>query len=210
MISGIAKVSKVTSTADDVEFEDHESALVNNHLYLFGGATDSKFFPRNIIWVMNLGVEASKRKWVHRLVRGQTIPPSCTGARCVVINEMIYSYGGMAKDCEILKAVYCLDPKSMKWIEVDIEGKPAPRARCCLCVIGSRIIMFGGHDPGDNRSLQSGANEVHGWNNEIYKVEVDNEGRSELNISISIINQSKNHSRGVFGFEVEREKAKTT
>ena len=137
---------------------------------------------------MNLGVEASKREWLRHLAQGETIPPPCIGARCVVIKERIYSYGGMTEEGNFLGAVYCLDPKNMKWIEVDthIEGKPAPRSQCCLCVIGSRIVMFGGYDQCDNRLLQSGADHKAGWNNEIYELAIDTEERGELNFSISI------------------------
>ena len=65
----------------------HESALIDDHLHLFGGFDGLKHFPRNEIFVMN--VRRAEKKWIRRLTRGRTIPPPCFGARCVVIDKMI-------------------------------------------------------------------------------------------------------------------------
>ena len=88
---------------------------------------------------------------------------------------MIYSYGGYTEEGRCLGIVYRLDPKKMEWIEVTtpIGGKkPHERSFCCLCAIGSRMIMFGGNSekkiPRDQ--LQSGAtqNESNS-SNDIYE-----------------------------------------
>ena len=123
----------------------HECALVDDRLYLFGGSDGVKYVPRDKIFVMN--VLKAEKKWIRWLARCQVIPPPCEGARCVVIDRMIYSYGGKINEFRRLGIVYRLDPKKMEWIEVatPIEGKkPHERSECCLCVIGSRMIMFGG------------------------------------------------------------------
>ncbi|XP_065840570.1 uncharacterized protein [Oscarella lobularis] len=155
----------------------HECALVDDHLHLFGGFDGSNFVPRNEIFVTN--VRRAEKKWIRRLTRGRTIPPPCDGARCVVIQKMIYSYGGRTDKRRFLGIVYCLDPKKMKWIEVatPIGGKkPHERSLCCLCSIGSRMIMFGGGSekkiPLDQ--LQSGATQDKcGWSNDIYEFRLE-------------------------------------
>ena len=155
----------------------HECALVDDHLHLFGGFDGSKYFPRNEIFVMN--VRRAEKKWIRRLTRGRTIPPPCEGARCVVIDKMIYSYGGKTKGGRRLGIVYRLDPKKMEWIEVatPIGGKkPHERSYCCLCAIGSRMIMFGGESekniPRDQ--LQSGATQdEYDWSNDIYEFRLE-------------------------------------
>ena len=155
----------------------HECALVDDHLHLFGGWNGSIYFPRNEIFVMN--VRRAEKKWIGRLTRGRTISPPCLGARCVVIDKMIFSYGGRTKEGRCLGIVYRLDPKKMEWIEVatPIGGKkPHERSSCCLCVIGSRMIMFGGGSekkiPRDQ--LQSGATQnINKWSNDIYEFQLE-------------------------------------
>ncbi|XP_065840574.1 uncharacterized protein [Oscarella lobularis] len=169
----------------------HECALVDDHLHLFGGLHGSKYFPRNEIFVMN--VRRAEKKWIRRLTRGRTIPPPCRGARCVVIEKMIFSYGGRTKERRRLGIVYRLDPKKMEWIEVatPIGGKkPHERSHCCLCAIGSRMIMFGGESekkiPRDQ--LQSGATQDEdNWTNDIYefRLEEGNEKGMWLDLELS-------------------------
>ena len=122
----------------------HECALIDDHLHLFGGYDGSKCFPRNEIFGIN--VRREEKKWIRRFTRGRTIPPPCFGARCVVMDKLIYSYGGCSDKARYLGIVYRLDPKKMEWIEVatPIGGKkPHERSHCCLCSIGSRMVMFG-------------------------------------------------------------------
>ena len=132
---------------------------------------------RDAIWIVNVRVAASERKWLCHLARGPTIPPPYFGARSVVIDKMIYSYGGMKKDFSYLGIVYRLDPKKMEWIEVasPIGGKkPAPRSECCCCAIGSRMIMYGGKSKKiSHDQLQSGATQTGFYNNEIYEFQFE-------------------------------------
>ena len=146
----------------------HECALVDDHLHLFGGYNGVHCVPRNEIWIMNV---RTAEKWICRIAHGET-PPPCTGARCVAIDKMIYSYGGHIGRT-YLGTVYRLDPTEMEWIEVDTPiGRKTPqeRSRCCLCAIGSRLIMFGGtSEVIPHGQLQPGATQERGCNNEIYE-----------------------------------------
>ena len=161
---------------------DQESALIGDDLYLFGGRIENKsflswmtsrtstYFPRNEIWTCNVREE---KKWIRRIAEGINIPPPCYGAQCVVINGIMYSYGGEKEDGGSLREVFGLDPKKMKWIQVATPKhgkKPWQRYYCCLWAIGGRIIMFGGICK-DIRPLflQSGAQSIGAVNNEIYE-----------------------------------------
>ena len=150
---------------------DHESALIGDELYLFGGTSVKRnFLPRDEIWSCNIRVG---RKWIRHFAKGKDIPPPCEGAQCVVINGIIYSYGGRKKDRTDLGEVFGLDPEKMKWIQVATPThgkKPWERYQACLWAIGGRLIMFGGGSwdfPEDR--LQSGA--CYDWwvNNEIFE-----------------------------------------
>ena len=159
---------------------EHESALIGNELHLFGGRNaKNHYFPRNEIWTCNVQEE---KKWIRRFAEVKNIPPPCRGAQCVVINGIMYSYGGEKEDACLLGEVFGLDPKKMKWIQVAtlIHGKkPWERFFCCLWAIGGRMIMFGGFSgriPRDR--LQSGAQRHGIVNNEIYEF-VFEEGREK-------------------------------
>ncbi|XP_065835459.1 uncharacterized protein [Oscarella lobularis] len=168
----------------------HESALVDGCLYLFGGWNESKYFNRDAIWIVNVRVAASERKWLCHLARGPTIPPPCIGARCVVIDKMIYSYGGEKKGGSYLGIVYRLDPMKMEWIEVatPVGGKkPAPRSFCCFCAIGSRMIMYGGKSNKISQDqLQSGATQKGFYNNEIYEFQFEEGNEREMWLDLEL------------------------
>ncbi|XP_065841809.1 uncharacterized protein [Oscarella lobularis] len=164
----------------------HESALIGDDLYVFGGmnAKRSLRFPRDEIWTCNVRDEL---KWIRHIAKGKDIPPPCEGAQCVVIDGIICSYGGFNKESggllgEFLGEVFGLDPKKMKWIKVatPIHGKkPWQRSDCCLWAIGGRLIMFGGWSrPIPQDRLQSGAQCNRSVNNEIYEF-VFEEGREK-------------------------------
>ena len=151
----------------------HESALIDDKLHLFGGRKGKypyDFFPRDEIWSCNVQEE---EKWTRHIAEGKIIPPACWGAQCVVINGIIYSYGGEKEDGDLLGEVFGLDLKKMKWIQVATpthSKKPWQRHYCCLWAIGERMIMFGGWSgsiPQDH--LQSGAQCIRQMNNEIYE-----------------------------------------
>ncbi|XP_065846243.1 uncharacterized protein [Oscarella lobularis] len=178
---------------------EHESAVIGDELHLFGGRNEenSYFFPRNKIWTCDVREE---RKWIRRFAEGKNIPPPCVGAQCVVINGIMYSYGGMKKNASTLKTllghrsyleeVFGLDPNEMKWILLETptdSKKPWQRRSCCLWAIGERMIMFGGHSgkiPSD--CLQSGARCIRYVNNEIYEFVFEEGGETGYWVDVEL------------------------
>ena len=155
----------------------HESVLIGDNLYLIGGWDGkSEYFSRSEIWTCNVREE---KKWIRRVTKGKNIPPPCRGARCVIINGIVYTYGGKKPDGECLREVFGLDSKEVKWIQVaTLTGahrkKPWQRSNCCLWAIGDRLIMFGGWSkpiPQDLR--QAGARFKSLVNNEIFELKFE-------------------------------------
>ncbi|XP_065843819.1 uncharacterized protein [Oscarella lobularis] len=154
--------------------KNHESALIGDELHLFGGVNKKlNFLPRSEIWTCNV----REKKWTCRQAEGTHIPPSCEGAQCVVIDGIIYSYGGKTNayyETGFLGELYGLDPIVMKWIKAEtpaLEMKPQPRAFCCLWAIGGRLIMFGGKNPPQPHDSRHGLLSCFGYgvNNELYE-----------------------------------------
>ena len=158
---------------------DHESALIDDNLHLFGGRNGRKYFPRNEIWTYNVREE---KKWIRQFAEGKNVPPPCKGARCVAINGIMYSYGGEKEDEHCLGEVFALDPKKPKWIQVATpshKDEPWQRAYCCLWAIGARMIMFAGCSGQEmipQNRLQPGASCDYYVNNEIYEFEIEEGG----------------------------------
>eukprot|EP00118_Oscarella_pearsei_P007498 m.37094 g.37094 ORF g.37094 m.37094 type:complete len:730 (+) comp32320_c0_seq2:140-2329(+) len=122
----------------------HESARNGDFFYVFGGlSAHEEYFPRNEIHIWDI----RNQTWDFRVARCQNIPPPCREARSVVVDKMIYSFGGISIDNKIIESVYCLDPEAMEWDFVDVSAGANPQGRegCCFCAVGSRIIMFGGN-----------------------------------------------------------------
>ena len=154
--------------------KNHESALIGDELHLFGGITKtSSLLSRSEIWTCNV----REKKWTCRQASGN-IPPPCEGAQCVVIDGVIYSYGGQTNryydEGEFLGEVFGLDPIGVKWVEAENsvpETKPRPRAFCCLWAIGGRLIVFGGENSLQSHDSRQGlaAYFRSGVNNELYE-----------------------------------------
>ena len=151
---------------------DHESALNGDDLYVFGGKTadNGYFFPREEIWTCNV----RDKKWICRVAEGDDISPPCNGAQSVVIDGIIYSYGGRLNNWGgDLEDVFGLNPQEMKWLRIATppdEKKPWKRHEACLWAIGGRFIMFGGgcnRIPQDHRQL--GAKSDWEVNDELYE-----------------------------------------
>eukprot|EP00118_Oscarella_pearsei_P014179 m.119921 g.119921 ORF g.119921 m.119921 type:complete len:540 (+) comp37712_c0_seq3:120-1739(+) len=139
-------ISIAMSAAPDQRI-GHESARIGDFIHLFGGRNGSKWFSRSQIHVWDI----QRRRWYLRFADGADVPPPCSSASCAVIDGTIYSYGGKTRSGDRLSRVYCLDPKYMNWELVDTsQGAQLKRSKCCLCAVGSRVIMFGG-DVSDNR-----------------------------------------------------------
>ena len=163
-----------SSTESPEKRRGHVSAMIGDTIHLFGGENDKGYYiPRNEIWTCNVQEE---RKWIRHYAQG-VIPPPCIGAQCVVIDGIIYSYGGKKEDEDRLGEIFSLNPSDMRWWEVGAptyEKMPLQRSHCCLWAIGKQLIMFGGlsNDIPHDR-LQSDAQYDRGVNNETYEFVLD-------------------------------------
>ena len=75
-------------------------------------------------------------------------PTPCAFARCAVMSNMVYSFGGWYNDkgrTIFLNETSSLDCEKMRWEKLDIKGdKPPARDSCGLCAVGEKLVMYGG------------------------------------------------------------------
>ena len=129
----------------------HESVVVNKKLLVWGGRLledgRNEMLSRHECFVMDL----HSQQWSPKIVEidsNQDESPPCAYARCTVINDMVYSFGGWYHDKGSyvrLNETSSLDFEKMRWKKVEIKGnKPTARSSCGLCSVGEKLVMFGG------------------------------------------------------------------
>ena len=130
----------------------HESVVVNNNkLLVWGGqlAEDGrgKMLSRCECFTMDMYSE----QWSQKLAEidsKQDEPRQCVDARCAVISNTEYSFGGVYSDKRRhvrLNETSSLDCEKMRWKKLEIKGnKPTARDSCGLCAVGERLVMYGG------------------------------------------------------------------
>ena len=131
----------------------HESVVVNNNkLLVWGGVLFEdgrlkKMLSRCECFIMDIYSE----QWSQKLAEidsKQDEPTQCVDARCAVISNTVYSFGGWYHDkgrTVRLNEMVSLDYEKMRWKKLEIKGnKPTARDSCGLCAVGEKLVMYGG------------------------------------------------------------------
>ena len=130
----------------------HESVVVNNNkLLVWGGVLfedgRGKMLSRCECFTMDIYSE----QWSQKLAEidsKQDEPTQCVDARCAVISNTVYSFGGRYTDkgrVVRLNETSSLDCEEMRWKKLEIKGnKPTARSSCGLCAVGEKLVMYGG------------------------------------------------------------------
>jgi len=89
------------------------------------------------------------------------LPPStCHGAACVVPfpdgSELLYSFGGRRQsDGTLSDELWCLDPRELRWHEVETDAKPAARELHSITRVLTRYLFVHGGRGVDNEPLET-------------------------------------------------------
>ena len=142
----------------------HESVLVQDKLLVWGGRKCEGWKPhsRSEFCILDL----LKKQWSitkARIPTDQDEPPPCGQARCAVVNNVVYSFGGYymidgGKFCR-LGEIFSLVCEEMMWRKLETRGnKPVARDSHGLCAVGGKLVMFGGAiSHADSEKLPAGA-----------------------------------------------------
>eukprot|EP00118_Oscarella_pearsei_P015954 m.148590 g.148590 ORF g.148590 m.148590 type:complete len:206 (+) comp38499_c0_seq13:117-734(+) len=187
----------------------HEVAVVGDSLFVFGGenldgssSTDPVpvLLPRHIVARFDF-VSGEWTELKTRPVAGSTLPSPCRDARTAVIQDVVYSFGGLGEEGTRLNSLYAFNSKQNTWRRLATEPtrlRPSRRSACGLTAIANSLVMFGGFGP-QPLQLQSGAEWItapyqessDGWNNELFVFDTET-GFLTRNRSSALIKRLKN------------------
>ena len=154
---------------------DLECVALNDRVYLWGGTSPdgAEFYSRNQIYVYSL----TAGTWEQFLASGE-VPPPCCRARCEVIGDTIFTYGGKLADGSRSMEMYRLHSDTLIWSKQAIDRtseKPFGRSSCCFVALPpEKLLLFGGYGPDPGLEIQQGATWIpeseyeFGFNNELY------------------------------------------
>lgn len=129
----------------------HESVLVQDKLLVWGGRQSGQWEPLSRCELHKL--DLLSWKWsslVAKTPTNQDCPPPCGQARCAVINNTVYSFGGYyinigEKSLCRVGEIFAMDCEKMTWRKLDTSGqKPVARDSHGLCAVDGKLVMFGG------------------------------------------------------------------
>eukprot|EP00118_Oscarella_pearsei_P010969 m.70209 g.70209 ORF g.70209 m.70209 type:complete len:871 (+) comp35666_c1_seq6:437-3049(+) len=160
-----------------------------------GSGRYGQLLPNNIINVYNL----TKRSWSIRktISSPEDTPPLCefAGSASTPSGRFVYQFGGTRVDYEgqldYFNNLHVLDTEEFVWKQVCVGSgrRPSPRSLAGMCILGSRLLLFGGlgrriPNPVPRAEwkewIMSGKCLNKGWNNELWEISTDNETVSSL------------------------------
>ena len=162
--------------------EGHESVLVNNKLLVWGGVMINDGRWRMLSRCECHTMDLSSQQWsqkISQMDNSQDEPTPCLHARCAIIENMVYPFGGWYIDRGMtlrLQETFSFDCEKMKWKKLEIKGKkPIARNSCGLCAVGETLLMVGGAIPhSDRETLPDGAQykqhtTIYGYTNDCWE-----------------------------------------
>eukprot|EP00118_Oscarella_pearsei_P008460 m.43660 g.43660 ORF g.43660 m.43660 type:complete len:655 (+) comp33462_c0_seq5:190-2154(+) len=131
---------------------DHLSAIVQNEMLVWGGKSpeDDQFFSHDIVWNLDLSTTLwSKRQ--STFATFDDVPHDSAGSRIAVgENGDIYQFGGgffsrESSTWEYFNDLHKLNGRTLQWQKVLTEEPlPPERDACGLCLLGDKLVLFGG------------------------------------------------------------------
>ncbi|XP_055982320.1 kelch domain-containing protein 3 isoform X2 [Sorex fumeus] len=135
----------------------HSATMLGNHMYVFGGRADrfGPFHSNNEIYCNRIRVFDTKTEaWLdcpHTLV----LPEGRRSHSAFGYNGELYIFGGYnARLNRHFHDLWKFNPVSFTWKKIEPKGKgPCPRRRQCCCIVGDKIVLFGGTSPSPEEGL---------------------------------------------------------
>lgn len=133
----------------------HSATVIGQKMYVFGGRADRSgpFHSNNEIYCNRIRVfDLMTESWLE--AAQSTAPPEGRRSHSAFSYQGdLYVFGGYnARLNRHFRDLWKYSPDSGRWQRVDVQGKgPCARRRQCCCIVGDKILLFGGTSPSQDQ-----------------------------------------------------------
>lgn len=136
----------------------HSATVIGSRMFVFGGRADRSgpFHSNNEIYCNRIrAFDLLTETWLDA---PQCSPPP-EGRRshsAFAYQGELYIFGGYnARLNRHFQDLWRYTPETGRWQRVEVQGKgPCARRRQCCCIVGDKILLFGGTSPSQDQDLQ--------------------------------------------------------
>ncbi|KAF5880274.1 kelch domain-containing protein 3, partial [Clarias magur] len=144
--------SLIKATGTPARWRDfHSATIIGTKMFVFGGRADrfGPFHSNNEIYCNKIRVfDTETHCWLNTPTN-QIQPEGRRSHSAFAYKGELYIFGGYnARLDRHFNDLWKFNPEAFCWKKVEPKGKfPCPRRRQCCCIVGDRIILFGGTSP---------------------------------------------------------------
>ncbi|XP_066106306.1 kelch domain-containing protein 3 isoform X2 [Saccopteryx bilineata] len=135
----------------------HSATMLGNHMYVFGGRADrfGPFHSNNEIYCNRIRVFDTRTEAWLDCPPTPVLPEGRRSHSAFGYNGELYIFGGYnARLNRHFHDLWKFNPVSFSWKKIEPKGKgPCPRRRQCCCIVGDKIVLFGGTSPSPEEGL---------------------------------------------------------
>ncbi|XP_078255008.1 kelch domain-containing protein 3 isoform X2 [Rhinoraja longicauda] len=129
----------------------HSATVLGSRMYVFGGRADrfGPFHSNNEIYCNRIEVfDTETNHWLE-LPAAQFLPEGRRSHSAFAYNSELYIFGGYNARLDWhFNDLWKYNPETATWLKVEPKGKgPCPRRRQCCCMVGDKVVLFGGTSP---------------------------------------------------------------
>ena len=157
----------------------HTSAQVASKAIVYSGLTiDDTLENRKRLASIVEVFHPHSEHWEAKQCTGQTPAPGLRAAASAVVNDQLYSYGGIDGDDNFLHSLHQLSAKTYEWRGLNAKGpaSPMPKWGAAMVACGDGLALFGGygipHVPtqraGSSFIKNTSRSDGRGWTNEFH------------------------------------------
>ncbi|XP_039087086.1 kelch domain-containing protein 3 isoform X2 [Hyaena hyaena] len=135
----------------------HSATMLGSHMYVFGGRADrfGPFHSNNEIYCNRIRVFDTRTEAWLDCPQTPVLPEGRRSHSAFGYNGELYIFGGYnARLNRHFHDLWKFNPVSFTWKKIEPKGKgPCPRRRQCCCIVGDKIVLFGGTSPSPEEGL---------------------------------------------------------
>ncbi|XP_027983851.1 kelch domain-containing protein 3 isoform X2 [Eptesicus fuscus] len=135
----------------------HSATMLGSHMYVFGGRADrfGPFHSNNEIYCNRIRVFDTRTEAWLDCPATPVLPEGRRSHSAFGYNGELYIFGGYnARLNRHFHDLWKFNPVSFTWKKIEPKGKgPCPRRRQCCCIVGDKIVLFGGTSPSPEEGL---------------------------------------------------------